>query len=55
MKSFLNYFASKMILPNILQNVAIKLFKTCVCIYQIFIFSPNDSTSKTMKSDFYFI
>ena len=27
MKSFLNYFASKMILPNIMQNVAVKLFK----------------------------
>ena len=31
-------------------------FKACVCYFhQIFIFSPNDSLSKTMKSGFYFI
>ena len=30
--------------------------KACVCYFrQIFIFSPNDSLSKTMKSAFYFI
>ena len=32
------------------------LFKACVrYFYQIFIFSPNDSPSKTMKNAFYFI
>ena len=32
------------------------LFKACVCYFhQIFIFSPNDSPSKTMKNAFYFI
>ena len=31
-------------------------FKACVCyFYQIFIFSPNDSLSKTTKNAFYFI
>ena len=31
-------------------------FKACVrYFYQIFIFLPNDSTSKTMKNAFYFI
>ena len=30
--------------------------KACVCYFhQIFIFSPNDSHSKTMKNAFYFI
>ena len=30
--------------------------KACVCCsHQIFIFSPNDSPSKTMKNAFYFI
>ena len=30
--------------------------KTCVhCFHQSFIFSPNDSPSKTMKNAFYFI
>ena len=32
------------------------LLKACVCyFFQIFIFSPNDSPSKTMKNVFYFI
>ena len=32
------------------------LFKACVCYFhQFFIFSPNDSHSKTMKNAFYFI
>ena len=32
------------------------IFKACVrYFYQIFIFSPNDSPSKTMKSAFYFV
>ena len=36
--------------------VALSYFKACVCyFYQIFIFSPNDSTSKTIKNVFYFI
>ena len=33
-----------------------KVFKGCVCYFhQIFIFSSNDSPSKTMKNAFYFI
>ena len=33
-----------------------KIVKACVCYFhQIFIFSPNDSPSKTMKNAFYFI
>ena len=32
------------------------ILKACVCYFhQIFIFSPNDSPSKTMKNAFYFI
>ena len=32
------------------------IVKACVCYFhQIFIFSPNDSPSKTMKNDFYFV
>ena len=44
---------------NKLVNAELKhlvLIKTCVCyFYQIFIFSPNDSHSKTTKNAFYFI
>ena len=37
-------------------NAQLSLLKACVCyFYQIFIFSPNDSPSKTMKNAFYFI
>ena len=33
-----------------------KYFKACVrYFYQVFIFSPHDSPSKTMKNAFYFI
>ena len=33
-----------------------KLLKACVCYFiSIFYFSPNDSPSKTMKNNFYFI
>ena len=31
------------------------IFKACVCYFQTFIFSPNDSSSETMKNVFYFI
>ena len=44
---------------NKLVNAELKhlvLIKTCVCyFYQIFIFSPNDSHSKTTKNAFYLI
>ena len=41
---------------GVLDENRLALFKACVCyFYQIFIFSPNDSPSKTMKNAFYFI
>ena len=40
MKSFLNYFAAKVILRNILQNVTIYLFKYFML--HIMIISQND-------------
>ena len=41
---------------NVLKKVLMKYLKLVSAIfYQIFIFSPNDSPSKTMKNAFYFI
>ena len=38
------------------QKALFIIFKACVrYFYQFFIFSPNDSPSKTMKNGFYFI
>ena len=38
------------------KNYQSLVFKACVrYFYQIFIYSPNDNPSKTMKSTFYFI
>ena len=37
----------------IIKNTTLKLVSAIFC--QIFIFSPNDSPSKTMKNVFYFI
>ena len=36
-------------------NITVHLKLVSAIFYQIFIFSPNDSPSKTMKSVFYFI
>ena len=46
----------KPIIKNFKRRKVYSSFKACIrYFYQIFIFSPNDSPSKTMKNAFYFI
>ena len=54
-KKFINYTSVATLLQKTVlqQRLPLKLVSTNF--YQIFIFSPNDSPSKTMKSVFYFI
>ena len=53
-KKLTSYFFSFLIIKNNHKNIL--FFKACVCYFhQIFIFSPNDYPSKTMKNAFYFI
>ena len=42
--------------PKLAKNASQKILKACVrYFHQIFIFSPNDSPSKTMKNALYLI
>ena len=54
--SYLTYFEVESSIAQFLCHFAFPIFKACVrYFHQIFIFSPNDSPSKTMKNAFYFI
>ena len=44
-----------LIFPTLFSIVLDQIIKACVFFYQIFIFSPNDSSSTTIKNVFYFI
>ena len=55
MKHLNNWLSANKISLNA-EKTELVIFKACVCYFhQIFIFSPNDSLSKTVKNAFYSI
>ena len=54
--NILNCLPENLSATALFKNGRFSKLKACVCyFYQIFIYAPNDSPSKTMKNVFYFI